>query len=247
MLIIPYNSDTTEFEVQSELYHLLKEKNILVRGEITSTDYSTFPTKKARFDIVAYNENKKPVAVVEVKRKKGLIDKAQTTKYKDLLGEIPLVFCEGRSGIARTLASIEQTIPINRTSNIVKAPQNAEEFSTCVVNYMGGTLLDLGVPLDDIIKRSCTKYMKLTRKRALRAYTFFAQECGFPFDAHYFSNPVLLDSFLDIIKIYCQYCVDNNIKDYRLTKIGSKNKSALDENWLRFLKTATTIPNSLQT
>lgn len=79
----------TEFEVQAECYHLLKQHYPLVRGEIKvqfdKPDKNVRRERGARFDLVICDTNKTPLFIVEVKRTETTKNSKQS-HYETLTG-----------------------------------------------------------------------------------------------------------------------------------------------------------------
>jgi hypothetical protein len=87
----------SDFEVQAHLYHELRLLGWHVRGEIQST------CKSARFDLVVFDHNFRPVRILEVKkRRKGKGGSAQSSRYAEF--GIPVTLIDGMKAAERFLA-----------------------------------------------------------------------------------------------------------------------------------------------
>lgn len=76
---IPFPGEPSEFEIQSFIYEHLRGIGLNVRGEVMTDGML------CRFDLVVFNENNKPVLIIEVKKRAGGRHKsrAQVKRYED--------------------------------------------------------------------------------------------------------------------------------------------------------------------
>jgi hypothetical protein len=106
-LEIPYYESATEFEVQAELYTILKQLGLDVRGEVC---YKT-KDMQCRFDLVIFR-GKKPKRIVEVKAKKikhktCLEDTRQARRYRKF--GLIVSFVYGREDFPSLITSLINT------------------------------------------------------------------------------------------------------------------------------------------
>jgi len=96
---ILFKSRPTEFEIQAEIYHLLREAKIEVRGEVTAKHLWNGKIRRCKFDLIVFH-NKKPVIVIEVKQwghstaNKGILidhNSRQAEKYRTF--GLPVIHC----------------------------------------------------------------------------------------------------------------------------------------------------------
>lgn len=101
----------SEFEIQAEVYTLLKSHFPLVRGEYfyEPVDRRLDPygrIKAHRFDVVVFNEHDKILAVVEVKKRKG---KHNVDHYKKSV-LAPVLIVEGMHNTPRVVQNVSKAI-----------------------------------------------------------------------------------------------------------------------------------------
>lgn len=90
---IVYEEQETEFDIQSELTHLLKQLGFIVRGEVNSLvlDFGKYHT--VRLDLVVFNLNREAISIIECKRNplKTTLGKRQLRRYSYF--NLPLIPC----------------------------------------------------------------------------------------------------------------------------------------------------------
>jgi hypothetical protein len=99
---IEYPTHFSEFEIQAELYGLLRNMKLDVRGELHQ--------KPCRFDLVVF-DGKKAVCIIEVKKwvlKKEPTKTKQFKKYSNY--GLPVIYCVNMEDVPNTLDRVKQVI-----------------------------------------------------------------------------------------------------------------------------------------
>lgn len=95
---IKYDNELTEFELQAELYTLLKGLGFNVKGEVSANAYiwGSFYLR-ARLDIVVFNKHNIATHIIEVKTEQAIYNdkhkiQEQIDRYKNLF-HLPVILC----------------------------------------------------------------------------------------------------------------------------------------------------------
>lgn len=116
--LIPANAPASEFEVQSYLYSSLLALGWKVRGELKTR------CRSCRFDLVVFDDQNKPVRIIEVKRRKSRInaakrgDRRQAARYREFGIPVDLV---------RGMEEAERYIEVVRSGSLPK-PQSVPDI-----------------------------------------------------------------------------------------------------------------------
>ena len=106
---IKYAKRKSEFEIQSDLYQLLKTNGYNVRGEVSCFASENRVTKKMRFDLVVFDKDNAPLLIIEVKRAMFFNyshkEKRQQTKYENT--NIPVLYAFSDYCLSDILYSIK--------------------------------------------------------------------------------------------------------------------------------------------
>ena len=114
-MLCDYNN-ISEFDVQAELYRLLKNAGYKVRGEVRVNDNTDSKYSRHILDLVVFLYGK-PSVIIETKRKEGLHYEEQIDKYKRVVGKIPILICEGMGRVEETLLIIDKLCGYKRFNN----------------------------------------------------------------------------------------------------------------------------------
>lgn len=101
---IPLPSRVSEFEIQSLIYSILKNKDkFIVKAEVKAY--------RSRLDIVVYDNKKNAQVIIEVKSRQKVRKiyrkYKQVTKYENLFN-LPVVVCHDSESIAATLKQVRE-------------------------------------------------------------------------------------------------------------------------------------------
>lgn len=102
--------ETSEFEIQAEVYNQLRTKFKKVRGEF-HYKHPENDKNRGRFDVAVLDEHDKPFLIIEVKRGNKKNFYKQINRYKDLTGK-PVMAVAGMEQALNVLSMVENIIGI---------------------------------------------------------------------------------------------------------------------------------------